>query len=41
MQKMLFNAKICIIFADRLIQWRDARVVDRAALEMRCTGNCT
>ena len=21
--------------------WRDAGVVDRAALEMRCTGNCT
>ena len=23
------------------IYWRDAGVVDRAALEMRCTGNCT
>ena len=23
------------------MNWRDAGVVDRAALEMRCTGNCT
>ena len=23
------------------IYWRDAGVVDRAALEMLCTGNCT
>ena len=28
-------------FADAQIKRRDARVVEWAALEMRCTGNCT
>ncbi len=46
--KNIFFQKICLYLQSQTERfsvagniWRDAGVVDRAALEMRCTGNCT
>ena len=46
--KNIFFQKICLYLQSPTERfsvtgdiWRDAGVVDRAALEMRCTGNCT
>ena len=36
-----WSLKINSYICNRKTHWKDAGVVDRAALEMRCTGNCT